>query len=74
MLVAPDVFEKFINNILKIMSKSYLSAPGLKYDTMLKMTEINLLKILTSIYFLKRVQEEGFFIFPIDTTNPTINI
>ena len=44
-LLLPDVFEKFRNNNLKnygLCPSHYLSAPGLSWDAMLKMTKIKL--------------------------------
>ena len=44
-LILPDVFEKFRNNSLKnygLCLSHYLSAPGLSWDAMLKMTKIEL--------------------------------
>ena len=43
-----DVFEKFIDNCLKyyeLDSCHYFSAPGVSWDTMLKMTGVKLEKI-----------------------------
>ena len=42
-LLLADVFEKFINNILKnygLCPSHYSSTPGLTWDAMLKITEI----------------------------------
>ena len=54
-LLLVDVFEKLRNNSLKIIH--YLSAPGLSWDAILKMTKLslNLFQILTCLYFLKKV-------------------
>ena len=44
-LLLADVFEKFRNNSLKnygLCPSHYLSAPGLSWDAMLKMTKIEL--------------------------------
>ena len=44
-LLLADVFEKFRNNSLKnyrLCPSHYLSAPGLNWDAMLKMTKIQL--------------------------------
>ena len=44
-LLLPDVFEKFISNTLKnygLCPSHYLSAPGLSWDAILKMTKIEL--------------------------------
>ena len=52
-----------------------ISAPGLSWDAMLKMTKVKLklIKILTCTYSLKKVQEVEFLIFLIDIVKPTIN-
>ena len=79
-LLLGDVFEKFRNSSFKnygLWPSHYLSAPGLSWDAMLKMTKIKLElleQILTCIYSLKKVQEAEFFIFLIDTAKATINI
>ena len=78
-LLLADVFEKFRNNSLKnygLYPSHYLSAPGLSWDAMLKMTKLNFnsFQILTCIHSLKKVQEMEFLIFPIDIVKPTINI
>ena len=72
-LLLADVFQKFRNNSLK---SHYLSATGLSWDAMLKMTKLNLnlLQILTYIYSMRKVQEVEFPIFLIDTAKPTKNI
>ena len=43
----------------------YLSAPGLNWDAVLKITktDLELFQILTCIYFLRKVQEVEFLIF-----------
>ena len=44
-LLLTDVFEKFRNNTLKsyeLYPSDYLSAPGLSWDAMLKMTKVKL--------------------------------
>ena len=75
-----DVFEKFRNNSLKnyrLYPSHYLSAPGLSWDAMLKMTKVeflNLFQILTPTYSLKKVQEVEFLIILVDTIKQTINI
>ena len=58
-LLLADVFQKFRNNSLK---SHYLSATGLSWDAMLKMTKLNLnlLQILTYIYSMRKVQEVEF--------------
>ena len=73
------MFEKFRNNSLKnygLCPSHYLSAPGLSWDAMLKMTKLslNLFQILTCIYSLRKIQEAEFIIFLIDIAKPTINI
>ena len=58
-LFLADVFDKFRNNNWKnygVCPSHYLSAPGLSWDAMLKMTEFNLELILDLdmfIFFLK---------------------
>ena len=75
-LLLVDIFEKFRNNILKncgLCPSHYLSAPGISWNAMLKMTKIKL-KLITDTYSLKKVQEVEFLIFLIDKAKPTINI
>ena len=74
-----DVFEKFRTNSLKnygLCPSHYLSAPGLSWDPMLKMTkiELNLFQILACIYYLRKIQEVEFLIFLVDIAKPTINV
>ena len=67
-LLLADVFKNFRNNSLKnyeLYPSHYLSAPDLS---------LNLFQILTCIYSLKKIQEEEFVIFLIDTAKPTLNI
>ena len=48
MFFSADLFEKFRNNSLKnygLCPSHYLSAPGLSWNTMLKMTKIELVII-----------------------------
>ena len=58
-LLLVDVLKNFRNNSLKICGlclSHYLSAPGLSWDTMLKMTQIELKLILDpdmNIFFKK---------------------
>ena len=54
-LLLGDVFEKFINKSLKNygLCPSYLSAPGLNWDAMLKMTKVK----------LELVSDPGMYIF-----------
>ena len=65
-LLLADVFEKFIKTCLKYYELDpchYFSSPGLIWDAMLKMTDVKLEKknlTLTSIYLLKKDQEEEF--------------
>ena len=74
------VFEKFRKNSLKnygLCPSHYLSAPGVSWDAMLKMTKIEIELITDSdmnTFSLKKVQEVEFLIFLIDTAKPTINI
>ena len=67
-LLLADVFETFRNN------SHYLTAPGLSWDAMLKMTKLslNLLQILACTYSFKKAQEVELLIFLIDTGKPTI--
>ena len=54
-LFLADVFDKFRNNNLKnygVCPSHYLSAPGLSWDAMLKMTEFNLELILDLDMFI----------------------
>ena len=47
-LLLADVFEQFIDTCLKFYKldpSHYFSSPGLSWDTMLKMTGVNLEKI-----------------------------
>ena len=68
------VFEKFRNNSLKnyeLCPRHYFSAPGLSWDTMLKITKIEPEFITDSdtwIFF----EEVKFLLFLIDTKKPTI--
>ena len=54
-LLLGDVFEKFINKSLKNygLCRSHLSAPGLNWDAMLKMTKVK----------LELVSDPGMYIF-----------
>ena len=65
MLLA-DVLEKFENNSLKnygLCPSHYLSAPGLSWDAMLKMTKIELILILDpDIYILFEKAKETKFL------------
>ena len=59
-LLLADVFEKFIDTCLKFYGLDpchYFSSPGLSWDAMLKMTEIELEKISDIDKFL--VKEKG---------------
>ena len=77
-LLLVNFFEKFRNNSLKnyeLCPSHYLSAPGLSWDAMLRMTKIKIDLVLDSeMYILFEVQEEEFLILVIDTTRRTINI
>ena len=78
-LLLANVYEKFTNNSLKnygLYPSHYLSAPGLSWGAMLKMTKLSLelFQILTCRYSLKKVQEVEFLTFLIDVAKPTINI
>ena len=64
-LFLTDVFEKIIDTCLKLYGLDpcyYVSSPGLSWDAMLKMTDVNLKKYLTLTcsYSLKKDQEEEF--------------
>ena len=53
MLLLADVFEKFISTSLKYYNLDpchYFSAPGLSWDAMLKMTKVELEKLVMLIY------------------------
>ena len=60
MLLLADVFEKFISTSLKYYSLDpchYFSAPGLSWNSMLKMTKVELERIRDAdinLYFEKR--------------------
>ena len=77
-LLLVNFFEKFRNNSLKnyeLCPSHYLSAPGLSWDAMLRMTKIKIDLVPDSeMYILFEVQEEEFLILVIDTTRRTINI
>ena len=73
-LLLVDVFEKFRNNSLKnygLFPSHYVSAPGLIWDAMLKMTKIELefITFPECLYSLKKEQEVEFLIFLTDTEN-----
>ena len=58
-LLLADVFEKFINTCLDYYGLNpchYFSSPGLSWDTMLKMTgiELELIQTLICTYLLKK--------------------
>ena len=58
-LLLADVFEKFINTCLDYYGLNpchYFSSPGLSWDTMLKMTgiELDLIQTLICTYLLKK--------------------
>ena len=60
-----DVFEKIINTCLEYYGLDpchYFSSPGLSWDAMLKMTEIELglISDIDSFYLLKKEWEEVF--------------
>ena len=78
-LLLADVFEKFRNKSLKnygLCPSHYVSALGLSWDAILKMTKVELEFIpYPDIYlFFKKVWEFEFFIFLIGRVEPTINI
>ena len=73
------MLEKFRNNSFKnygLCPSHYLSAPGLSWDELLKMTniELELIQILRSIYSLKKGQKVEFLILLINMAKPTINV
>ena len=77
-LLLADVSEKFIDTCLKYYKLDachYFSAPGLSWDAMLKMTGIKLEKylILTSIYSLKKEQEDEYLILLKDMLKQILN-
>ena len=56
-LLLADVFEKFIDTYLKFYKLDpchYFISPGLRWDAMIKMTDVKLAKILTCTYCMKR--------------------
>ena len=77
-LILTDVFEKVRSNSLKncgLCPNHYLSAPGLSWDAMLKMTKIKLELSPDPdmfIFFEKGTISE-FIVFPIDIAKPTGN-
>ena len=73
-----DRFEKFIKTCLKYYELDpchYFSSPGLSWDAMLKMTDVKFEKYLTltSIYLLKKDQEEEFLRLLKDMLKQIIN-
>ena len=67
-LLSADVFEKFRNNSLTnygLCPSHYVSAPGFRSDTMLKMTKVEL-KLITDhdmfIFFQKGIRAEMSYI------------
>ena len=63
-LLLADVFEKFIDTCLKyykLDSCHYFSAPGLSWDTMLKMTDVKLEKIsdIDQYFFIEKGTRGG---------------
>ena len=67
-LLSADVFEKFRNNSLTnygLCPSHYVSAPGFRSDTMLKMTKVEL-KLITDhdmfIFFQKGIRAEMYYI------------
>ena len=76
-LLLANVFKNLEIMAQQIMGYIYyLSAPGLSWDAMLKMTKIEaeLIPDPACIYSLRKVHDVEFLIFLIDTTKPTINI
>ena len=78
-LLLVDVFERFRNNSLRnygLHPSHHLSALGLSWDAMLKITKIDLELIPDpDMYiFFEKGTSEGFLIFLIDIAKPTINI
>ena len=63
--------------IYGLCPSQYLSAPGLSWDVIPKITKIELELIpnpVICIYSLKKVQEVEFLTFLIDTAKPTVNV
>ena len=63
-LLLNDVFQKFIDSCLKYYGLNpchYFSAPGLSWDAMLKMTDVNLKKIsdIDQYLFIKKGSTRG---------------
>ena len=79
-LLLADALQKFRNNSSKdyvLCPSHYLSAPGLSWDAMLKMTKIKLQPIPDPgiyIYSLKNVQELKFLLFLREAGKTTIYI
>ena len=77
-LLLADVFEKFISTCIKYYELDpchYFSSPGLSWNAMLKMTDIELEKYqtLTSTYLLRKEQEEEFLTLLKDMPKQIIN-
>ena len=77
-LLLADIFEKFIKTCLKYYELDpchYFSSPGLSWDAMLRMTDVKFKKYLTltSIYLLKKDQEEEFLTLLKDMLKQIIN-
>ena len=78
-LLLADVFEKFRNNNLNICGlcpSHYLSALGLIWDAMLRITktELELITDPEMFRFFKKAAKGGTFYILIDIAKPTINI
>ena len=78
-LLLADVFGKFFKTCLKyyeLDSCHYFSSPGLSWDAMLKMTDVELEKIsgIDKYLLLKKDQEEEFLTLLKDTLKQIINI
>ena len=78
-LLLADVFEKFRNNRLKnhgLCSSRYLSASGLSWDAMLKMTKTDpeLIPDPDMFIFFEKGTRGGILMFLLDIGKPTMNI
>ena len=65
-LLLADVFQKFRNNSLnnyQLCPSHYLSTPCLSWDTMLKMTKVDLTLIPDPDMYCKRYKRQNFSYF-----------
>ena len=73
-LLSVDVFENFRKTFLqyyKLDLCHYFTSPGLSWDTMLKMANVQL-ELMTDIDMFQFI-EKGIHILPIDVEKPIIN-